>query len=108
MKNLKGIIGNSCQINADNEIGILITSFNPMWDLLTIHRYGETQKENAIANLIVDSLNTANKCGKLPSQLLQENEEMKAMLEFTIKYYGKVSEEKLFLEIQQLLTKINE
>ena len=56
--------------------------------------------------LYCDAHNTTNKCQKLPSQLLQENEEMKVMLEKVLKecavelYYEK--------EIQQLLTKINQ
>ena len=62
-------------------------------------------EDDCNAKLIADAGTTANKCNKLPSQLLQEHEEMKAMLEKVLKecavelYYEK--------EIQHLLTKID-
>jgi len=57
------------------------------------------------ANLIVDSFNTTNKCNKLPSQLLQEHEEMKAMLIYSLGYVLHID---LRENIKQLLTKINQ
>lgn len=67
------------------------------------------------AELIADAGTTANKCGKLPSQLLQENEEMKAMLDKGINEIRHLKAEyrdathcvKYIFECEQLLTKIN-
>ena len=66
--------------------------------------------------LYVNAHNTANKCGKLPSQLLQENEEMKAICNYLFEKVNKpVARHKInaefydrYHEIQLLLTKINQ
>lgn len=70
-------------------------------------------KSEANAKLIADAGTTANKCGKLPSELLQENEEMKALLEELQSYFKSLddfndAEINLSYKIKQLLTKINQ
>jgi len=56
------------RINKDNEIGILISSNNPMTDILTIFRYGNKLEENSNALLILkapemlDMLKTVSNC----------------------------------------------
>jgi hypothetical protein len=40
------------RITQENEVGILISGFNPVSDILTVHRYGFTKEENANALLI--------------------------------------------------------
>jgi len=39
-------------ITTDNEIGILISGFNPLSDITTVHRYGFQEEEDANALLI--------------------------------------------------------
>lgn len=81
-----------------------ISTINPIISICAINKVVYEYEENG--NLILDSFNTYNKCNKLPSQLLQEHEEMKAMLE----KLAKTDEFDIcdFIEIEQLLTKINQ
>lgn len=78
---------------------------NTAEDVLTINGYQRTKNEiEGTLKVVLDSLQTTNKCGKLPSTLLQENEEMKSML---IDALGYVLHIDLRENIKQLLTKIN-
>ena len=66
-------------MNADNEKSSL--RVNVILFDKNIGNQSHIEENENNAKLIADAGTTANKCGKLPSQLLQENEEMKAMLE---------------------------
>ena len=55
------------------------------------NNYEKVDIENqANAKLIADTGTTSNKCNKLPSTLLAENEEMKAMLKRIIDLFQKI------------------
>ena len=110
MKNKLGITDGVWDISKSNNVfanGKVVFAHQSNFD--------DIQRQ-ANAKLIADAGTTANKCGKLPSQLLQENEEMKAICNYLFEKVNKpVARHKInaefydrYHEIQLLLTKINQ
>jgi len=78
-------------IHNDNEIGILVGGYNPISDVCTIHRYGDKIEENANAKLIASA------------------PEMFEMLKRIENTKGNIAvNDAIWIEMQQLLTKITE
>lgn len=116
----------------ENKLGITKGEYFVTTSKLNKKSYLQVKKENLEEIVVAEfldskytyedlvssnALNTFLKCGKLPSQLLQENEEMKVMLEKVNLYVNEISKTNNFKfisdvlcskEIEQLLTKINQ
>lgn len=73
-------------------------------------RNGERAEGNA--NLIADSITTYNKCGKLPSELMEEREEMKEIIATMTRFTSNdgwdkpLTHKKVLRHVNALLTKI--
>lgn len=108
----------------ENKLGITNGEYFVTTSKLNKKSYLQVKKENLEEIVVAEfldskytyedlvssnALNTFLKCGKLPSQLLQENEEMKAMLDRLFCRIEKTPQtEFLIRDYKQLLTKINQ
>jgi len=75
-------------------------------DVLTINGYQRTNNEiNASVKLALDAFNTANKCDMLPSELLEQRNEL---LEFVQMITITTQSESTFIRANELIKKATE
>lgn len=106
MKNWKGTLGHWC--HHINEYGV----FSAVDGEMIVHNanlYSEQASENI--RLICDAGNTIQKCGKLPSELLEENERLIEFAKEVLSYLGdrkewKEGEEIIGHKANELINKI--
>lgn len=78
--------------------GEFVTPLNEKFAVCKVfgfHKSVDITQHEAIqnANLIADAINTANKCGELPSEVLKQRDEAVKVLELIIKHHSDVSNE---------------